>query len=167
MITSLGTLYSVLWGSMGVAINELRKFLRGVAKSEELTWVLSECEEVGGDYILLKFKVTNTKYLRNFNIVFRCTYGSEGIPSIKLEIVISTEYPAPDFLQRVYGKLVESGAEVALSSDGVFVYYKLSGDGLAEKIKEKLKYVVSLLKDNEFKIMYVGYEVLRSWASST
>jgi len=143
---------------------EVIKALEGYVKAVNLIEAFEEANEVSAKYIILRFKVVNSMYVEGINLILRYLPHSSLITWGRIEVLISKNIPAKEFLTRIYNELIKSRAEVVIKADGISALYKLNTTSanefrsdLVKKVSECLRVIEGVKKAD---LVYEGFAVL-------
>jgi len=143
---------------------EVIKALEELTKPLNLIEAFEEANEVSARYIILRFKSMNSKYVEGINIILRYLPHTSLVIWGRIEVLVSRDIPAKEFLTRIYNELIKSKAEVLVKADGISVFYKLNTASanefkadLIRKISECLRIIEGTRDVN---LVYEGFKVL-------
>ncbi len=146
--------------SIGIDVNKVAEELSEFIPTKELLWASSEADELGANLIILAFKVGNCRFINRMNIILRYLPLISEVLWMRVEIIISSDLPAKDFLTRIYNELIRSGAEVAVKKDSISAIYKLNLNSIRESIKSVINNIKEILGCSSLEINYLGFEVM-------
>lgn len=141
-------------------INALERFI----KPSKLIEAFEEANECSAKYVIFKFKILNAKFIEGVNIILRYLPHVSAITWGRVEVLISRNVPAKEFLSRIYNSLVKSKAEVIIRADGISAFYKLNLESaikLRKDLTEKIRICSRIVEGIEdINLIYEGFTVL-------
>ena len=78
-----------------------------------------------------------------------------------MEVLICKDVSAKEFLTRQYGEIARLGGSIAMSSDGISIFFKLGLSGCVKRLRELTKRVLAIVEginidSNELDFEYAG-----------
>ena len=127
-------------------VSDVIECLRDIVGQEDLLAAFAEADAEGLNYIILNFKVPNLRYVQGFNIIMYYLPGQDLITWTKLEVLVSSDLPARDFMTKIYNELLSLGAEVVVRRDGISVFRKLENFNIGTEIINFLSQVIKIVE---------------------
>ncbi len=143
-------------------VSDVIESLRNIVRQEDLLAAFAEADAEGLNYIILNFKVSNLRYIHGFNIIMYYLPGQDLITWTKLEVLVSSDLPARDFMTKIYNELLSLGAEVVVKKDGISVFRKLEGFNIETEIINFLNQVIKIVEGIDLPKKILGTKLVFS-----
>jgi hypothetical protein len=140
--------------------------LSNLVAPDAIRWVMSEADVTGSPYIYLVFEVSNARFVKTVNLILRYLPLKGSVLWGVLEIVISPEIEAYEFMGRVFRELTSRNYEVIIDKEGIFLKKKLGLHLTSDIIIEIVNEVCGIIKDNCGSLIYVK-SVSVGWEESS
>ncbi len=121
-----------------------------IVSSDLLAAVFAMADEECARKIILHFRISGCKPLSEANLLIMYAPYADIAEPLRLEIKINPDNVLVcEFMNSQYSKLVELGAQVAISKNGVYVAFKVPGRGnIVRFIRETLDKVCNIFSRN-------------------
>ncbi|MEM1622551.1 MAG: hypothetical protein QW780_00625 [Sulfolobales archaeon] len=103
----------------------LSKFFKGLVPLETLKTILVEAEEYVANTIRMRFNFSCSKSLLR-DVTVSILYTPPSVSAIVVELFLSSQINARDFVTRIYQSLVSKSCYVEVSAEGIYVARKVS-----------------------------------------
>ncbi len=148
-----------------IEVFELAEKLRDYVSRDKVIEIFTEADEVAGEYVIISFNAKNVSYVEGINLIFRYLPYVSKILQARLEVLISKDLPATEFLTIKYKALIREGIEVALKRDGISLFCKLNvenADVFISDFKRRLITIMNIIEgSSNVEITYKDFMVIR------
>jgi len=148
-------------------LNTILESLEGLVKQEHVLAAFAEADVEGLNHVVLSFRVIELKYIKGLNIIMYYLPGQDLISWVRLEVLVSSDVPARDFMGRMYSELIAMKAEVVVKRDGISVIKRLGVPEIKTEVWNFLSRVIKIVegidinKENlRAKLIYSKHAVL-------
>ncbi len=140
-------------------ISCLEGFLRGLVDPKLLRNVFLEAEELASNVISLRFNFRCSRGLVK-EILVSVLYTFRTVVRTTVEVILTPDIQARDFILRAYPSLIGMGCGVDLSSEGIRIYkvYKC-GSSLGKSLAEVVQEILSVFEESCEVLFEGGYRL--------
>ncbi|MEM2006550.1 MAG: hypothetical protein QW154_02830 [Sulfolobales archaeon] len=112
-------------GNEEASLECLSKFLKNLVPLETIRRLLVEAEEYVANTVRMKFDFSCSKNLLR-DVAVSIIYTPPSVSSIVVEVILTSEIDARDFVTRIYHSLTSKSCYVEVSTEGVYVSREVS-----------------------------------------
>ncbi len=151
---------------LSIRAEDVIERLSNLVAPDTMKWVMSEADVTGSPYIYLVFEVSGSRFVRNVNLILRYLPVKGSVLWGVLEIVISPQVEAYEFMSRMFSALTSRGYEVIVGGEGIFLKKKLGLNISSDVIIAAVDEVCRIIKDNCGSLIYMK-SVSIEWEESS